>query len=313
MMRLSARFAQRATVCLVTTMAFVTVHELLHIAAGHWFGIGGHFTSLTSADSDPARTQAATAAARAWMAGVAPLFTSIAGISALLLAPWARRRQYDTAATILGWIAVFGIPYIGVQLMTLGGPAGGVDTAAVLVGYFGIAGILRGVLSVVGISVTIAAGYWIGGALGDQHSVSPSAFDGAASISATRRIASTALAILSICLIATGAAFLARPGHGNPMGPFLLADILWAVGMLTATPWRQPGPRFVRDVWLAPAVAAMGLLTLVGAVFPSDYAAAGFFFLPQLATAAYAARNQEFSEAPHVENHQRLGIAARAV
>ena len=294
-------------------MAFVTVHELLHIAAGHWFGIGGHFTSLTSADSDPARTQAATAAARAWMAGVAPLFTSIAGISALLLAPWARRRQYDTAATILGWIAVFGIPYIGVQLMTLGGPAGGVDTAAVLVGYFGIAGILRGVLSVVGISVTIAAGYWIGGALGDQHSVSPSAFDGAASISATRRIASTALAILSICLIATGAAFLARPGHGNPMGPFLLADILWAVGMLTATPWRQPGPRFVRDVWLAPAVAAMGLLTLVGAVFPSDYAAAGFFFLPQLATAAYAARNQEFSEAPHVENHQRLGIAARAV
>jgi hypothetical protein len=44
------------------------------------------------------------------------------------------------------------------------------------------------------------------------------------------------------------------------MGPFLLADILWAVGMLTATPWRQPGPRFVRDVWLAPAIVAMGLV-----------------------------------------------------
>src|SRR4029079_10372842 len=90
------------------------------------------------------------AAARAWMAGVAPLFTSIVGISALLVAPSARRRQYDTAATILGWIAVLGIPYIVVQLMTLAGPAGGVDAAAVLVGYFGITGMLRGALAVRG-------------------------------------------------------------------------------------------------------------------------------------------------------------------
>jgi hypothetical protein len=29
-------------------------------------------------------------------------------------------------------------------------------------------------------------------------------------------------------------------------------------------------------------------------LFPSDYAAAGLFFLPQLATAAYVTRNQEF-------------------
>lgn len=258
MMPLSARFAQRAAVCLVTTIAFVTVHELLHIAAGHWFGIGGHFTSLTSADSDPARAQAATAAARAWMAG-------------------------------------------------------GVDTATVLVGYFGVAGTLRGVLSVAGIAFTIASGYLLGGALGDRHPVSSAEFDAVPGISATRRVVGTAFVVLSICLIVTGTALLARPGRGNPMGPFLLADILWAVGMLTATPWRQPGPRFVRDVWLAPAIAAMGLLTLVGAVFPSDYAAAGLFFLPQLATAAYAARKQEFTEAAHAEKHEPLGIAARAV
>jgi hypothetical protein len=294
-------------------MAFVTVHELVHIAAGHWFGIGGHFTSLTSADSDPAQTQAATAAARAWMAGIAPLFTIIAGIGALLVAPLARRRQYDSAATILGWIAIFGIPYIGVQLMTLGGPAGGVDTAAVLVGYFGIAEILRGVLSVTGIAFTIAAGYLLGGALGDQQAGWSGASDAVPSILASRRVVGTAFAVLSICLIATGAALLAWPGRGNPMGPFLLADILWAVGMLIATPWRQPGSRFVRDVWLVPAIAAMGLLTLVGAVFPSDYAAAGLFFLPQLATAAYAARNHQFSEAAHAPKHERLGIAARAV
>ena len=67
--------------------------------------------------------------------------------------------------------------------------------------------------------------------------------------------------------------------------------------MLTMTPWRQRGPRFVRDVWLAPAMAAMALLTLVGVAFPSDYAASGLFFLSQLATAAFTMRNREFRDA----------------
>jgi len=231
----------------------------------------------------------------------------------VLLAPWARRRANESVAAVLGWIAIFGIPYIGVQLMTLGGPANGVDTAAVLVGYFGIAGIPRAVLSVAGVGFTIAAGYLLSGALGDQQPVSSAAFNAVPRISSTRRVAGTAFAVLSIGLIAAGALLLSRPGRGNPMGLFLLADILWAVGMLIATPWWQPGPRFVRDVWLAPAVAAMGLLTLVGAVFPSDYAAAGLFFLPQLATAAYAARNHEFSEPTQAVNHHELGITAPAV
>jgi hypothetical protein len=312
-MQPTSRFAQRAAVCLVTTMTIVTVHELTHIAVGHGLGMGGHFTSLTSADSDPAQVADVTAAARAWMAGTAPLFTSITGVAALLAAPWARRQQYNGVATILGWIAVFGIPYIGVQLMTLGGPAGGVDTAAVFVGYFGIGRIPRAVLAVAGVVFTIAAGYWLGGALGDRQQVSSGAVNAGAGISPARRTVGIAFAVLSTCLIGAGAALLARPGHGNPMGAFLLADVLWAVGMLTATPWRQPGPRFVRDMWLAPAIVAMGLLTVLGAVFPSDYAAAGLFFLPQLATAAFVARNHEFREADNVVKRQRLGFAARVV
>ena len=312
-MPLSGRFVQRAALCLATTIAFVTAHELVHIAVGHWFGVGGHFTSLTSADADPARTGTATAVARAWMAGSAPLFTSLVGIGALLAAPWARRRQFPSVATILGWIAVFGIPYVGIQLMTLGGPAGGVDTAAVLVGYFGIAGILRGCLAVTGVAFTIGSGYLLGGALGDQQRMSPAVLDAGYSVSLRRRIAGLTFVVVSLCSIAGGATLLARPGGGNPMAAFLLADILWAVGMLILTPWYQPGPRFVRDAWLAPAIAAMSLLTLVGVVFPSDYTAAGLFFIPQLATAAHAARSQEFHDVALAIAPERVSISSRAV
>jgi hypothetical protein len=78
------------------------------------------------------------------------------------------------------------------------------------------------------------------------------------------------------------------------MGPFLLADILWGMGLLLLTPWQRSGPRFVRDTWLVPAIVAMVVLTVIGVLFPSDYRAAGLFFLLQLATATFAARHAVF-------------------
>jgi hypothetical protein len=296
-MRLNGRFAGRAALCLVTTMAFVGAHELVHIAVGRALGLGAHFTSLTSADADPTRALAATPAALAWMAGAAPLFTVLAGIGALLAAPWARARRFKGVAAVLGWIAIFGAPYLGVQLMTLAGPAGlngtGVDAAGVLVGYFRIGQMPRIALALGGVVSVLAAGYVLGGALGDKEPWVPGV-QRVADISGARRGVGVTLVVLSIISIGVGAALLIRVGRANPMGLFLLADILWGVGLLIMTPWQRPGPQFVRDVWLAPAIAAMGVLTVIGMLFPSDYAAAGLFFLPQLATAAYVTRNQEF-------------------
>jgi hypothetical protein len=293
-MSLPQRFARRVLVCFGATIGIVTAHELVHIAVGHLFGVGGHFTNLTSADLDPAQNLAASAAARAWIAGSAPMFTVVTGLIALLAAPWARARRHDGLATVLGWIAIFGISYIGVQLMTLGGPAVGVDTAAVLVGYFGITRTPRALLALCGTFALLGAGYVFGSALGDRRVSSSAAPADLRPTSAMRRTAGIACAILSICSIAAGAFLLFHAGKRNPVGFLLLADILWGAAMLTLTPWQQPGPRFVRDLWLAPAVVAMGVLTIVGLLFPSDYSAATLFFLPQLATAAYAARNHEF-------------------
>jgi hypothetical protein len=59
-MRLHGPFAKRTALCLVTTMAFVGAHELVHIAVGQALGLGTHFTSLTSAHADPTRALAAT-------------------------------------------------------------------------------------------------------------------------------------------------------------------------------------------------------------------------------------------------------------
>jgi hypothetical protein len=162
-----------------------------------------------------------------------------------------------------------------------------------VVGYFGIVGVPRALLSLTGLLIIIASGYWLGRALGDARPLSQDA--SAAPLSKARRAIGVGFVVSSVILISLGALLLTRPGRGNPMGPFLLADILWGAGMLVMTPWLRPGPRFVRDVWLVPAALAMGVLTIVGVVFPSDYSAALLFFLPQLATAAFASRNLSYS------------------
>jgi hypothetical protein len=242
-MRLYGRFAKNTVVCLVTTMALVGAHELMHVAVGQGLGLGAHFTSLTSADADPTRALAATPEALAWMAGAAPLFTVLAGIGALLAAPWARARRYNTFATVLGWIAVFGVPYIGVQLMTLAGPAGvngtGLDTAGVLIGYFGIGQMPRVALALAGVVFVLAAGFLLSGALGDTQPLSPGELARVTAVSGARRAVGITLVVLSISSIAVGAAHLVRVGRRNPMGFFLLADILWGVGLVIMTPWQR--------------------------------------------------------------------------
>jgi hypothetical protein len=293
-MRLTDQFAKRTALCVAATMAFIGAHELVHVVVGQALGLGAHFTSLTSADADATRALTAGPGAYAWMSGAGPLFTTLASVGAVIAAPRARARGSHLLAVVLGWMALFGLTSTGIQLMTLAGPAGvegnGVDTAAVLVGYFKIGWIARVTLAFIGVVIVLGVGFALGNALGD-HQRSSGEFAGVGGLSSPRRTVGVALILFSIASVGVGAVLLIRGGQGNPMGPFFLADALWGGGWLVLTPWRRPGPRFVRDVWLVPAIAAMAVLTLVGILFPSDYTVAALFFLPQLATAAYAARN----------------------
>src|SRR5205085_9682655 len=91
-MPLPDQLAKRAALCVVVTMTFIGAHELVHVVVGQALGLGAHFTSLTSADADPARALAAPPGAYAWMAGAGPLFTILAAIGALIAAPRARAR-----------------------------------------------------------------------------------------------------------------------------------------------------------------------------------------------------------------------------
>lgn len=300
-----------AILCLSTTIAVVTLHEVVHISVGHALGIGGHFTSLTSADADSSLVPSASPVARAAMAGAAPVFTAVTGFAAWLAAPWARRRRYLWAAATLGWIAVFSLPYVGVQLMTLAGPGGGVDTAAVLVGYFHFGGAIRTALAVAGIVYLCAVGWLLDRALGDGWPVTATTSMDVPDRSRFRQSAANTLTIISIGLIAAGAVQMLRAAGGNPMAAFLLANLTWAAGMLVRVPWRRPGPQLVWKSWLAPGLAAMSVLTIVGVLWSSDYAASGLFFLPQLATAAYAARDRDDSpvRSPLVRE-QSAGIVA---
>lgn len=162
---------QRAVICLVTVVASIELHELFHLGVGRLAGLPARFLSFTAAGVRPEEAARADPAALAWMNGVAPISTMILGVLACAAAsaPW--RSIGPRTRYVLAWVAIVGVPYIGLQLMLAAAPISvrgdGADFAAVIGGYFQVAPAIRSVLAVIGLAIFLASGFWLERLVGD--------------------------------------------------------------------------------------------------------------------------------------------------
>jgi hypothetical protein len=286
-----ARTIRASLVCLAVVVSFITLHELVHLGVGRIFGLPTHFLNPTGAGVSPEIGATAPAAALAWMNGVAPLFTMVAGVLALLAAPGVRRRA-PRVAEALAWIAILGVPYIGLQMMIVAAPAelrgNGSDSPAVLVGYFGISPITRLLIACAGVAASIAAGFALPRALGDFSPRDMPRDPPTATVPPLRWVMAGVAWLAGLFLLLRGVARIASdPAHGNP-GLLVLSTVLWAIGLTFVVRWRSPNPRFIRDRWIIPGAIASAVLVAFGVIYPSDYAVMPLALLPSLVTAAWA-------------------------
>lgn len=262
-------------------------------------GLPTHFINLTAAGVSEADAAVAPAVTLAWMNGVAPLLTMACGVAALFAAEPAKRHGHALIACALGWIAVFGVPYIGLQLMLVAAPANlrghGADSAAVLVGYLGIAGVPRALIVVLGTLIATMAGFWLPRAIvpepGRAARTAKSARWGG--VPAWRRLLAGLLVAGSIFLIGRGSLRILHQPDAAAQQPFLMALIAWSLGLCCLTRWTLPGARIVRDHWIIPAILASAILGVVGAASHSDYSTIALVLLPQLLVAAFAGQARE--------------------
>ena len=282
----------RSVVCLVTIVALIEVHELLHLVVGRLVGLPARFLNLTAVGVGLDEAARANPAALAWMNGVAPMVSIALGVLAFAVLSAHRRRFRPWVRYALTWVAIQGVPYAGLQLMTAAAPVrlrgDGADFAAVIGGYFQAPPEIRAILTVTGLAVFLASGFWLGRLLSDS-SVSPhrrlSLGARLATVAVWRRLLAAVIGTLSIGTLAMGIVLLFQ-GNANGLRFLLLSAFVgWVAVVALLVPWRWPGAATVWRHWLLPGLLASLVLTVVGLAFPSDFASAVFALTPLLATA----------------------------
>lgn len=274
-------FIGMAVIAILAVVASTELHEFFHFITGRLVGLPSHFLSLTSAGVEPSVAAHAPPHALALMNGVAPLATMILGVLALAAVPGLRPKAPAAVTNFLSWCAIFAVPYIGIQTMLTAAPidlrGSGADFAAVVGGYFGVPVAPRAAISVVGLVIYMASGFWLGTA------VSQRAGSDRLRLTVSQRLRGLAVwrvvaaAILALALAAMTVRSTAMLVHGNSRGiPSLFREMyVWAVMMASIIDWSARGARHVRDHWILPGLLSSAGLIAIGFLPHLD----DFFFL----------------------------------
>jgi hypothetical protein len=287
-----------ACVAILARLASTEVHESCHFLVGRLAGLHADFLTLTSVGVGASVTAGAPRYALALMNGVAPVMTVLLGILALKAVPAVRRKAPAAVTGFLAWWAITGIPYMGLQLMTTAGPirlrGDGSDSAAVIGGYFGAGVAVRSVISLAGLLLYAASGFWLGAAVAGRNDAARLTLrQKLRGLAGWRLVVASILGLLLIAMTVRAAVLLVEGYRGGLLW-LLLETLVWSAMMALVVQWHAPGAREVRDCWIFPGllasagVIAVGLLTRL-----DDLVIDGVTFtMPLLATAWMLTRNR---------------------
>jgi hypothetical protein len=283
--------AGMALVAILANLVSTELHESIHLMVGRLCGLPAHFLNLTSVGVSPSIAANARPAALALMNGVAPPATMLLGVAALFATPRLRRSAPAALTAFVAWCAIFAVPYIGLQIMTTALPVrlrgNGADSAAVIGGYFGAPLLLRTALSILGLLMFVASGFWLGRAVSDDPGATPrlTLRGHLRGLPAWRVTTASVLGLVLIGVVVRGAFLLA---HGEDGGFFslMVAIWLWGAMMTLLVRWQATGTREVRDRWIFPGMLASAGLMAIGMFTHDDlFVSATIFVIPLLATA----------------------------
>jgi len=266
-----AGFFGMASVAMLARLASTEVHESFHFLVGRLAGLPADFLTLTSVGVEASVAAGAPQYALALMNGVAPVMTVLLGILALKAVPAVRRKAPAAVTAFLAWWAITGIPYMGLQLMTTAGPirlrGDGSDSAAGSGGCLGAGNAVRSVISLAGLLLYVASGFWLGALVaGRSDAARLTLRQKLRGLTVWRLVVASILGLLLIAVTVRSAMSLVE-GNGGGLLWLLLDTLVWSAMMALVVQWRAPGTREVRDRWIFPGllasagVIAIGLLT----------------------------------------------------
>jgi hypothetical protein len=131
----------------------IEIHELIHFLTARLLGIPARFLNFTAVGIPMADVPKYLPGELAVMNGIAPLFSVVVlGCGTYF---WLKGRSFKRSwqRYFLTWVAILNLPYLGLQMMPMGGssqPNGGGNDFATVFDYFGASHFLRAWFGVLG-------------------------------------------------------------------------------------------------------------------------------------------------------------------
>jgi len=264
----------------------VESHELVHLLTGRALGIPSRFLNLTAAGVPKLEAAQQSAANLAWMNGVAPAFSFlILGIGSYI---WLRSRHRPPNALFqywVSWLAIFNIPYLGLQMMFMGTRARSNGTGndfATVFDFLGVSPTMRAALGVCGFVVFIVLNVPIGSIISAWSFRGRGSQQQSDRVSNLRWVIATIILAIGFALAIYAVPYLENQGMLMITGDFLLISLAMAI----LVPWKTIWARTLLNDWLVPGL--LGTLALVPfGMEGNDFMTLWVFVLPMVTTSIF--------------------------
>jgi hypothetical protein len=269
----------KTLVAAVALVFSIEIHELVHLLTARLMGIPSRFLNLTAVGIPMAAAAKYPPGELAVMNGSAPLFSIVVlGCGTYF---WLKGRPFERSwrRYFLTWVTIFNLPYLGLQMMAMGGPSqpnGGGNDFATVFDYFGASHFLRAWLAVLGFVFFIILQAPLRSLLYLEHGTPTP--HGYKPVSRLRTILGWGLVALGL----------------TASRIFTLSEtVFWALACISFVSWSSDLTRALFRQWLAPCIMATLMLALIFASGQTlrregnDFLMLWLFFIPIVLGAIY--------------------------
>jgi len=271
----------RAALLVATIAITTTLHEVVHLVVGRLLGIPAQFLSYTSVGIPDTETAQFSSMSLAAMNGGAPLFSVLFfGLLPLFLILKNNLKSGETWFSLLGWSAIFNVPYLGLQFMLAVNVSSvngsGSDMAAVM-GAFEVPAGPRFLLGAIGYLLFVAALVILGRAFSKERHMWPSPHS---QLRKWMGYSCIFLGFVSVCF----GDWITLSGNQN-LGMTLIAIggfFLLGAGSSLLINSKSSNYRAFKAHWLIPTIVGTFCMALIGIFLQNDYANFWLILIPSV-------------------------------
>jgi hypothetical protein len=270
----------KAFIAMVSLVFSIEIHELVHLLTARFMGIPSRFLNFTAVGVPMADALKYPPGELAVMNATAPLFSFVVlGCGTYF---WLKGRPFKPSwcRYFLTWVTILNLPYLGLQMMAMGGvsqPNGGGNDFATVFDYLGVSHVLRAWLAVLGFVLFIILQAPLRDLLYlDDDAPGPHGYK---PVSRLRTVLGWGFVVLGLAA-ALAACQYDILQKNSQASPWVLSEfVFWALASTSFVHWRSDLARALSRQWLAPCIVSALVLVLLG-LAGNDFLILWLFVIP---------------------------------